>query len=430
MSRGITSFLPAMHPDPRIATLLQKLASPALPEIALGLARMHALLSMLGDPQRRLPAVIHIAGTNGKGSTLAFLQSMYQAAGYRVHTYSSPHLLRFNERIVLAGTQISDATLLELLQEVAQACAQFPVTFFEATTAAALLAYSRHPADLLILETGLGGRLDATNVVDTPALSIITPIGFDHQEFLGDSLAAIAGEKAGILKAGVACVLAPQEAQAGAAIGARAQQQGVTLIHAPSPAAQRLLGDVPPLGLAGAHQRINAACAVSAVMQLQPQFPVSDQAIGQGLAGARWPARLQRLSRGPLVDAWGARGAVYLDGAHNPAGAKALADWIRQAPQPVTLVLGILARKDTQGFLQALAGCVSRLHIVPVAGEQSAPPAALREQAQRLGLRASAHDSLEAAIAALPDDAAGTLLIAGSLYFAGQVLKNHSGEGG
>lgn len=426
-----------MHDHPRISDLIQALNNPSLPGIDLSLDRMWLLLKALGNPQQKLPPVIHLAGTNGKGSTQAFLRAIYQAAGYRVHSYTSPHLMRFNERIVIAGSEVSDDYLLDLLTRVKNAAQTIPVTFFEATTAAAFLAFAEHSADLLILETGMGGRLDATNVVEAPLATIITPIGLDHTEFLGDTLADIAREKAGIMKCGVPCFVGEQAAEALEVIKRTARRLEVPLrlhgrewsyeitpegfiVHA---GADQLSLSAP--ALPGVHQYHNAAlAAVVAYTLAGPKLQAEH--IVRGIATAQWPARLQRLTHGPLVDAWGSRGDVFLDGGHNAHAAEQLATWMAAQARPITLILGMMARKDVASFVAPMASWVSECVAVPVHGGECYPPEALVAAARAAGIAdVRAASNLTEAEKMLTQDAPGTLLIAGSLFLAGEVLKNH-----
>lgn len=400
-----------MHVNPRIAALLNGLNHPSLPGIDLSLERMQELLAALGHPERRLPPTIHIAGTNGKGSTLAMLRSIYARAGYRVHAYTSPHLVRFNERIVLNGTEISDAALEPLLRRMTEAARAIPVTFFEATTAAAFLAFAEQPADLLLLEVGLGGRLDATNCAGNIVASVLTPIALDHREFLGDTVAAIATEKAGILRAGVPAVMAPQTAEAQEAVLDVADRVG-TRIYGAAPL------DVP-LGLSGAHQRINAGVAAEVAALLAERFPLTKQQLAEGLAQAEWPARLQRLIRGPLVAAW--PGPVMLDGGHNAHAAEALAAWAA-GQGPVAMICGLMRRKEADAFLAPLIPVMARIAFIPIPGATDAY--APEELAARVPGALACADAAEAARALLAVGPA-TLLIAGSLHLAGEILKNH-----
>ena len=429
-----------MHDQPSIAAQLNRLNHPALPGIDLSLARMQQLLEALGHPERQLPPVVHIAGTNGKGSTLAFLAAMLNAAGYRVHRYTSPHLVRFNERILLSGTPISDDYLAQLLTEIEPLTQRIPATFFEATTALAFKAFAEHSADILLLETGLGGRLDATNMVAHPLATILSPIDDDHREFLGDSIAAIAGEKAGILKAGTPCFCAEQVPEAREVIKRAARRVDAPLrLHgrdwryAAPPGKQRIdvwsgtaHWSLPLPALAGAHQHHNAALASVAAQGLTG-FSIPLAAMEAGARNVHWPARLQRLTSGPLVAGWGDRGAVMLDGGHNPHAAEALAQWLRTLAQPATLILGMMARKDVRGFLAPLAPHIAQAVMVPIVGEACHPPEALASMAQSLGIaQVSVAPSPTDALSPLAQCGPGTLLVAGSLFLAGEVLKTHS----
>jgi dihydrofolate synthase/folylpolyglutamate synthase len=417
----------------------------------LSLDRIEALLARLGRPQDRLPPVIHIAGTNGKGSTAALLKAMLQAAGRRVHVYTSPHLVRFHERIELAAAHgksrpIGEAALVELLTHVQRVNEGATITFFEITTAAALLAFAEHPADAVILEVGLGGRLDTTNVVQAPKLSIITPISVDHADWLGDSIPLIAREKAGILKPGTPAVISQQPEEALAVIRTRAEaigaplttwgedyeafQQRGRLIHQN---AQRLM-DLPLPALMGQHQIVNAGTAIAAALQLEG-LGLTDAAIERGLIDVRWPARMQRLGNGPLSRLLAPGSELWLDGAHNPAGAEAiartLAELEERAPKPAGLVVAMMGKKDAAGFLGHFRGLVRRIVTVPNPGSPEAghDPTALAKVAASLGLAADAAPDVEAAIARLQRVERGPLrvLICGSLYLAGHVLALQEG---
>jgi len=404
--------------------------------IDLSLGRIEQLLAALGDPQEKLPPVIHIAGTNGKGSTIATLRACLEAGGYRVHAYISPHLVRFHERIRLAGQLIEEDALIALLEECERANGGTPITYFEITTAAALLAFARTPADIVLLETGLGGRLDATNVIGRPAVTGITPISLDHQAFLGDTIAQIAGEKAGILKPGVPVVVGPQPEVAEAVIEARAIGLGAPLSRwehewrcTRGDAGMRFAGehgrlDLPMPSLVGAHQIVNAGIAIACLEQLR-DLPLSAEAVADGLRHIEWPARMQRLTRGPLVEMMPPGWELWLDGGHNPgAGAvlgELVADWHDRA---LFLVVGMLNTKDSAGFLGPLAPHAKALAAVTISGEQNPLPAEVIAAAARsVGLVATTAASVEAALFEFSSQApGGRILICGSLHLAGTVL--------
>jgi len=404
--------------------------------IDLTLDRMRPLLERLGHPERALPPVIHIAGTNGKGSTQAMIRAGLEAAGKRVHAYTSPHLARFHERIRLAGDLISEDDLAATLDEVAQANGDTPITYFEITTIAAFLAFSRHPADWLLLEVGLGGRFDATNVVETPALTIITPVSIDHQQYLGETLAEIAGEKAGILKRGVPCVTGPQPEEAMEAIEAQAARLGAPLVahgqhwHVREERGRLVfqdetgLLDLPLPNLIGAHQVDNAGAALAALRHLG----FGEDSCEAAMTGAQWPARLQRLRRGPLVEAAG-NGELWLDGGHNAAAGKALAEALtRLPPRPSThLICGMLRTKDISGYLRPLRAVAERLHAVSIPGENATLPAEeTRAAAESVGFDARVAADVGAAVAQIArTDPNPRILICGSLYLAGRVLREN-----
>jgi len=401
--------------------------------IDLALDRVRGLLGALGDPHRHLPPVAHIAGTNGKGSTLAVLRAMAEAAGLTAHVYTSPHLVRFAERIRVGGELISDDDLARLLGECEERNAGRPITFFEVTTAAALLAFSRRPADLCLLETGLGGRFDATNVVERPAVTLLSAISLDHQAYLGDTLAAIAFEKAGILKAGVPCVCSRQAPEALAVIESRAAELTSPLLLEGrdwqldgaefSFAGRRLTLTAP--SLPGPHQWHNAGLAAAAACLLG----LPDAAIAAGVGRAQWPARLQRLTQGPLVDSLPAGWEVWLDGGHNPGAGEALARHIAAAwtDRPLDLLVGMLDTKDNRGFLDPLRPLVRRMAGVAIPGEPHAVAAAdLAEMALALGIDAAPAPDAVAAVAALTArPGAARILICGSLYLAGTILADN-----
>ncbi len=403
--------------------------------IDLTLDRVQRLLAALGHPERRLPPVIHVAGTNGKGSTQAMIRAGLEGAGAKVHAYTSPHLARFHERIRLAGSLIVEDHLTALLDECLQANGPDPITFFEITTCAAFLAFSRVPADWLLLEVGLGGRLDATNVVDRPRLTVITPVSLDHQQYLGDTLPLIAGEKAGILKRRVPCVVGPQADGALAVIEARAARLGAPLLaqgqhwHCHREGDRMVfrdetgLLDLPQPNLPGPHQIDNAGAALMALRFLGFGEGPCEAAVTR----ADWPARMQRLRRGPLVDL--APGVeLWLDGGHNPAGGEALAATLAGMPRrPTHLVCGMLNTKDVAGYLRPLAARADSLTAVSIPGEPSTLPAAATAAAARaVGLAATEAATVAEALAAIAGrDPAARVLICGSLYLAGSVLREN-----
>ncbi|HEX5078289.1 MAG TPA: hypothetical protein VFV80_04005 [Geminicoccaceae bacterium] len=409
--------------------------------IDLSLARIERLLAALGHPEERLAPVVHIAGTNGKGSTLAMLDAMLQNDGRRVQRYISPHLVHFNERFLFDGRPIEEPALAEVLEHCERVNQGLPITEFEITTAAAFLAFARRPADLLLLETGLGGRLDATNVIARPRLTALSPISLDHQSFLGEQVAQIAFEKAGILKQGVPCMVGPQPAEALAVIEARAAEVGAPLqVHGRDwlarRAGERLLVetggqtlDLPLPVLAGAHQIDNAGLSVVCALALGDLAP-GREALAAGLRTASWPARLQRLTRGPLVDRLHEGSALWLDGGHNPAAGCALADGLRNHdPRPWHLVVGMLKTKDHRGFLTPLAPLARSIRTVPVPDEPASwDPVAAADWLRTCGADAAPATSVDAALAVLVEAALqpARVLICGSLYLAGHVLRDNA----
>ena len=427
-STQILSRLTTLHPRP----------------IDLDLGRVERLLAALGNPERKLPPVIHVAGTNGKGSVVAFTRAMLEAEGRKVHVYTSPHLVFFRERIRLAGALIDEGELCASLEECERVNDGAPITFFEITTAAAFLAFSRHPADALLLEVGMGGKSDATNVVPRPRASVITPIGFDHQEFLGRTLVDIAAEKAGIIRAGVPVILGPQEDAPRDTITRRADALGAPLsvfgqdffVHQEHGRMvyqdEAGLLDLPLPRLEGRHQLENAALAVAALRRLGW---AGDAAIERGLRTVEWPARLQRLTRGELFAAAPEGAEIWLDGGHNPHGAialaRALADFEERAEKPLYLVCGMLKTKDAVGFLAAFRGLARHVTTIAIPGEPASLGAgSLYDAARKAGLEASPADDLEDAMLqisawsrARPHDGLPRILICGSLSLAGRVLE-------
>jgi dihydrofolate synthase / folylpolyglutamate synthase len=425
--------------EPTSDRILERLGRLHPKLIDLSLVRVERLLAALGNPQDDFPPVVHVAGTKGKGSTVATMRACLEGAGYRVHAYISPHLVRFHERIRLAGHLIDEEALIALLEECERANRDAPITFFEITTAAAFLAFARTPADIVLLEVGLGGRLDATNVVRRPAVTAITPVSLDHQAFLGDTVAAIAGEKAGILKPEVTAVIAPQSSEAAAVIEARAAAVSAPLYRArhewrceASGAGMRYEGerwrlDLPLPSLIGAHQVVNAGTAIACLERLS-EFTIPTEAIADGLRHIDWPARLQLLRYGPLVDAVPPDWELWLDGGHNPLAGEVLGDvtagW---RDRPLYLVVGMMNTKDAAGFVAPLANHAGALWAVTIPGEKNALPAeAIATAAASVGLRAQTANSVLAAIRDIPvHDGNGRVLICGSLYFAGKVLAEN-----
>jgi dihydrofolate synthase/folylpolyglutamate synthase len=437
--------------------------------IDLSLGRIERLLAALDHPERKLPPVIHVAGTNGKGSVIAFMRAMLEAAGKSVHVYTSPHLVRFNERFRLGapksdvsdlghlivphsekpefggeGRLVSDDELAATLAECERVNADAPITVFEITTAAGLLLFSRHPADVLLLEVGLGGRLDATNVIDAPLASVITPIAVDHTEFLGETLEQIATEKAGILKRGAPAIVAAQHRDALAVIERQAARVGALLRVAgedwtATEERGRLvyqdeagLLDLPPPRLYGRHQFENAGLAIAALRALE-QFKLAPAAYEAGMAKADWPARMQRLTQGALVALAPEGSELWLDGGHNPEGGRAvaavLADLEERVSRPLVLIVGMMSSKDCRGFLSNFTGLARRMIAVPVPNlEKSLSAEAVADAARSIGLPATSRDDLTEALDAarkLDLDPPPRILITGSLYLAGEALRQN-----
>jgi len=435
--------------DGRTDLVLERLMALHPRVIDLSLGRIERLLATLGHPERRLPPVIHIAGTNGKGSVQAHLAAMLEASGARVHAYTSPHLVRFAERIRLARDgrtlPIAESELVELLEECENANGGEAITFFEITTAAAFLAFSRQPADYLILEVGLGGRLDATNVVATPAVSVITPVSIDHQKFLGQTLADIAAEKAGILKPGVPAVIGPQEDGARDVIERTADRIGTPLVLS----GQDFEGfeqhgrlvyqdgagllDLPRPYLFGHHQFANAAIAIAVLRCLAPQ-ELTESHMATGLENAEWPARLERLGEGTLTEGLDPGIEVWLDGGHNEAAGKAIASAMveleERAPKPLKVIVGMMQGKYAKAFFTPFVGLAAGLIAVNIPDQINGFAAKdLADAASELGFAASQASSVAEAIDQLVTTEPGPqrILITGSLYLAGDVLKRHRG---
>jgi len=405
----------------------------------LGLSRITALLDRIGNPHLRLPPVLHVAGTNGKGSTCAFLRAAVEAAGLTAHVYSSPHLVRFNERIRLGGQLIDDATLATLLEQVLDAGGDIGASFFEVTTAAAFLAFARTPADACIIEVGLGGRLDATNVIPAPAACAIAQLGIDHQAFLGDTAEAIAGEKAGIAKPGVPLVtmsygdsVTARIAEVAAAANAPVHTRGTAWDFTVTP--DRLIyrdaqGEVatPLPTLAGPHQPANLALAI-ATLRHQRTLTIPDSAFASAATAARWPARMQRLIPGPLHARLPAGAELWLDGGHNEAAALSVSATLAQVAngRPAHLILGMLSNKDATGLLAPFAPLAASFTAVPVPGHAHHDPADLAATARALGITTTGiAPDVPTALVSLQTADAPLVLILGSLYLAGEVLREN-----
>ncbi|MEO1198310.1 MAG: folylpolyglutamate synthase/dihydrofolate synthase family protein [Pseudomonadota bacterium] len=406
--------------------------------IDLSLDRMHRILARLGHPERALPPVIHVAGTNGKGSTIAYMRAILEASGRSVHVYTSPHLVRFHERVRLAGELVAEAALVEALIECETANGSDPITYFEITTAAALLLFSRTSADVLLLEVGLGGRLDATNVIDRPAATVITPVDIDHAQYLGDTIDLIASEKAGILKRGVPAIIAPQQNDAREVIEARARKLRAPMKLGGQDWHCRLepgrlvfedddgLLDLPPPRLVGRHQAVNAGSAVAA---LRLAFPdVGEPAIRTAMTTVDWPARLQPIVSGSIVESAPSHAELWLDGGHNPhAGtmlAEVMADREEIDPKPLILIAAMINTKDPTGFFAAFSGLAREVICLPIPGVEAAiDPVTLAGCAADAGVPSGiAEDIFDALRQIDTGDTPPRILICGSLYFAGHVL--------
>lgn len=439
---------PAPQQRSPLDELIARLSALHHSRIELGLDRMHRLLAQLGNPERQLPPVIHVAGTNGKGSTVAYLRAMLEAAGLRVHVFTSPWLVRINESYRLGrtggGVLVDDAELFAALAECERVNDGAPITFFEVKTVAAFWLFARHPADVVLLEVGLGGRLDSTNVVEQPAACVLTPISMDHMDFLGSTLASIAAEKAAIIKRGVPVISAEQEPDAMAIIEAQAKRMRSPLFAAGEGwhvaiernrlvyQDDRGLLDLPAPRLFGRHQFGNAALAIATLRTIGngklPALPT--QAFEAGITGAEWPARMQRLSSGTLPQLGPTGSELWLDGGHNAEGgrvvAAALGDLEERVSRPLVVIVGMMANKDAVAFLDNFAGQTRHIIVVPIPDQDKAmAPADLAAAARTLGMRVEIADGVEAAlrgIARLAYEVPPRILITGSLYLAGHVL--------
>ena len=429
--------------------VLERLLALHPKRIDLVLERIERLLAELDHPEKKLPPIIHVAGTNGKGSVCAYLRAMLEGSGHSAHVYTSPHLVRFQERIRIAGRLIDEDELAAILEECERANNNQPITFFEITTAAAFLAFSRHDADALVLEVGLGGRYDATNVIEKPAAACITPVALDHQEFLGGTIAAVAREKAGIIKRGALCIVGPQTEEARHVIVGRADTLRAPLyVHGEDYSAHEERGrmvyqdtdgllDLPLPKLVGRHQIANAAIAIAALRRIGGRW-AKDSGIEWGMKNVEWPARLQRLQKGPLLAAAPNGAEVWLDGGHNPHGgaaiAQSMADLEERAAKPLYLICGMLKTKDAIGYLVPFRGLARHVMTVAIEGETASLGAgALYDAARVAGLSASPADDLADAMMqtaawarSRETDPPPRILICGSLYLAGRVLAENS----
>lgn len=439
---------PAKKPSPSYDGILARLASLHPKRIDLTLDRMQRILDRLGHPEKRIPPVIHVAGTNGKGSTVAFLRAILEAAGLRVHVYTSPHLVRFNERFRLGkvggGVLVTDDQLRAALDHCERINAGEPITIFEIETAAVFCLFAEHPADVTLLEVGLGGRLDATNVIDAPLASVITSIGMDHIEFLGETPAKIATEKAGIIKPSVPVICAEQTAEVESVIEQIAKRSRAPL-HAATQdwhvnvergrlvySDERGLLDLSAPRLFGRHQFDNAGLAIAALRAID-SLKIDPAAFEQGIARAEWPARMQRLTSGKLVDAAPKDAEVWLDGGHNPDGGRVVADALgdleERVSRPLVVIAGMMGNKDAGGFLANFAGQTRHIIAVKIPDQDNAmAPDVLADAARHLGMRVETAASVEAAlqaIAKLAYEVPPRILITGSLYLAGHVLSEN-----
>jgi len=431
---------PAARSPASLDELIARLSALHPKRIDLGLERMHRLLARLDHPEKALPPVVHVAGTNGKGSTVAYLRAILEAAGLRVHVYTSPWLVRINESFRIAGKLVSDEELRAALESCERANAGEPITFFEAKTAAGFRLFANHPAHVLLLEVGLGGRLDSTNVIEAPLASVIAPVSMDHTEFLGDTLTSIAGEKAAIIRRGVPVISAEQRPEAMAVIEAQARR-----MRAPLHAAgqqwhvgvergrlvyqdERGLMDLAAPKLFGRHQFDNAGLAIATLRAIESfRFP---QAAYEGIVNADWPARMQRLSSGRLTELGPQASEIWLDGGHNAEGgrvaAAALGDLEERVSRPLVVIAGMMGNKDARAFLANFAGLTRHIVAVPIPGQDNAmPPDQLADAARALGMRVEISDGIEAAlrgIRKLAYEVPPRILITGSLYLAGHVL--------
>lgn len=431
-----------MDTDPPVLTAALDRVKDLHPKVIdLSLGRIERLLADLGSPHLRVPPVIHVAGTNGKGSTIAFMRSVLEASGYKVHAYTSPHLVSFTERIRLCGSLVDATLMAELINHVEQVNGDAPITFFEIVTAAAYQAFAQIPANVLLLETGLGGRLDATNVIAHPAATVLTPIGMDHMSYLGDTLEEIAGEKAAIMKFGAPCISAMQTPDAAAQIDRVAAELGIDVavqnrdwtIESDVFGTVRYADEhtdwsMPAPALQGPYQIGNLGVALATLVR--SPFAIPAFGLRAGMRQVEWPARCQRLTQGPLLSNLPVGWDLWLDGGHNPSAGEALAAWLAEELLPTVVICGMMANKDAGGYFAPLAPYVETLAAAPIPGHEGcATPQDLAATAQTAGLsHVLAQPDLQSALDALQPHltaSRGRVLICGSLYLAGEVLKEH-----
>lgn len=431
-----------MPTDPPVLTAALDRIKELHPKVIdLSLGRIERLLADLGSPHLKVPPVIHVAGTNGKGSTIAMMRAVLEASGYSVHVYTSPHLVSFTERIRLCGSLIDATLLAELLSHVEQVNGDAPITFFEITTAAAYQAFAQIPADVLLLETGLGGRLDATNVIAHPAATVLTPISMDHMSYLGETLPEIAGEKAAIMKSGAPCVSALQVPDAALVIDRVAADLGVDvavqnrdwtveadLFGTVRYADEHTAWSLPIPALPGPHQITNLGVALATLAR--SPFAIPAFGLRAGMRQVEWPARCQKLSHGPLTTLLPGGWELWLDGGHNPSAGEAVAAWLAEDPVPTVAICGMMANKDGRGYFAPFAPHLAALATIPIPGHEGcATPEGLAKIALSAGVsEAAVAQDLQGALTALGPSltaAHGRVLICGSLYLAGEVLKEH-----
>lgn len=413
--------------------LLERLYRLHPKKIDLSLGRMTGLLAKMGHPERKLPPVIHVAGTNGKGSTVAYLRATLEAAGLKVHVYSSPHLVRFAERIRLAGKLIDEDHLLDCLLLCEESNGDSPITYFEITTAIAFRAFAGCPADVVLLEVGLGGRLDATNVIEKPLSTVITPVSMDHEQFLGSDLGSIAREKAGIAKSAVPLIIAEQPAPAKAVILDYAEKIGAPCFGWSVRSTDsgfdyedsKGLLSLPRPNLHGPHQVANAGLAIACLRQ-QDRFNITTENFIRGITSANWPARLQNITDSPYGKLLPAGSALWLDGGHNPAAGQILADhFAKPDPRPLYLICGMMANKNICGFLEPFRPLVTKVYGIKVIGQESHSADKIASMADQVKIKSASAPSAENAIRTISGEQPVRVLICGSLYLAGDILAQN-----